>query len=129
LKSIALEETGLAHIINAEGEKIQKGKELDCNRCHISNKCGTPRFQSHYKACNIKKSQKVTNMIKAIALVETGLARIINEEGEKLQKRTALATNINELISLDYSVKETLTNIIKIQMLLQFKLDKLTNNT
>ncbi|MGK0467051.1 hypothetical protein [Clostridium sp.] len=101
----------------------------DCSRCHISNKCGRPRFQSHYKACHIKKSQKVTNMIKAIALVETGLARIIYEEGENLQKRIALATNIKELISLDYSVKETLTNIIKIQMSLQLKLDKLTNNT
>jgi hypothetical protein len=101
----------------------------DCNRCHISNKCGTPRFQSDNKACHIKKSQKVTNMIKAIAVVETGLARIIYEEGEKLQKRIALATNIKELISLDYSIKETLKNVIKIQMLLQFKLEELTNNT
>jgi hypothetical protein len=101
----------------------------DCYRCHISNKCGATRFQTHYKSCHITKSQKITNMIEAIALVETGLARIIKEEARKLQKRIALATNIKELISLDYSVKETLTNIIKIQILLQFKLDKLANNT
>lgn len=101
----------------------------DCNRCHISNKCGNPRCNSHYKSCHITKSQKVTNMIEAIALVEAGLARIIKEEGKKLQKRIARATSINELIRLDSSVKETLRNVIKIQMLLQFELEELTNNS
>jgi hypothetical protein len=88
----------------------------DCNRF------------SHYKSCSNTKSQKVTNMIESIALVETGLARIMNEEGEKLQNGITVATNINELISLIYSVKETLTNIIKVQMLLHFKLEEISKN-
>jgi hypothetical protein len=50
---------------------------------------------------------------------------IINAEGEKMQSGIALSTNIDELINLNLSVKDTLTNIIKIQMLLQIKLEEI----
>lgn len=32
LQSIALEETAISHILNAEGEKLQKGISLSCNK-------------------------------------------------------------------------------------------------
>lgn len=32
LQSIALEETAISHILNAEGEKLQKGVALSCNQ-------------------------------------------------------------------------------------------------
>ena len=32
LQSIALEETAISHILNAEGEKLQKAISLDCNQ-------------------------------------------------------------------------------------------------
>lgn len=94
----------------------------DCKRCHISNKHVNPCCNSHGKCCPNTKSQAVTDIIESIALEEVGLAHIINAEGEKLQKGIALATNIDELISLNFSAKETLNNVITIQMLLQFKL-------
>ncbi len=96
----------------------------DCNRFHILNKHFNHCCNSHRKCCPITKSQAVTNIIELIALEETGLANIINVEGEKTQKGIDLATNIDELISLDSSMKDTLTNVAKIQMLLQFKLEE-----
>lgn len=97
----------------------------DCRRCHISNKCFKPRCNSHCKCCPTTKSQAVTDIIESIALEEAGLAHILNIEGERLQKGIVLATNIDELISLNFSVKETLKNIITIQILSQFKLDEI----
>ncbi|MBU3110041.1 hypothetical protein [Clostridium lacusfryxellense] len=91
----------------------------DCKRCHISNKGVTPRC----------KSQAVTDIIESIALQEIELAHIINVEGEKIQRGIALATNIDELISLDSTVNQTLTNVIKIQMLLHFKLEEIRGQT
>ena len=100
----------------------------DCKRCHISNKGVKPLCNTHCcKCCSAIKSQAVTDIIESIALLETELAHIINVEGEKMQRGIALATNIDELISLDSSVKRTLTNVIKIQMLLQFKLEKIVS--
>jgi hypothetical protein len=97
----------------------------DCKRCHISNKPVKPHCNPYCKCCPTTKSQAVTDIIESIALEETELAHIINVESEKMQKRIALATNMDELISLDTSVKDTLTSIIKIQILLQFKLEQI----
>ena len=100
----------------------------DCKRCHISNKGVKPRCNAHCKYCTTTKSQTVTNIIESIAIQETELAHIINVEGEKMQRGIALATNIDELISLDSSVKQTLSNVIKIQLLLQFKLEEIASH-
>jgi len=97
----------------------------DCKRCHISNKRVKPRCNSYCKCSPTTKSQAVTNIIESIALEETELAHIINVECEKMQKGISLAKNIDDLISLNTSVKDTLTSIIKIQILLQFKLEEI----
>lgn len=73
----------------------------------------------------VTREQAITDIIESIALEETGLAHIINAEGEKIQKGKELACNVDELVILNASVKDTLTNIIKIQMLLQFKLEEI----
>ena len=75
---------------------------------------------------SIDKDQAIADIIESIALEETGLAHIINAEGEKIQRALQIADNANDLISVNESVKDTLVNIIKMQMLLQFKLEEVT---
>ena len=72
----------------------------------------------------IDKEQAIADIIESIALEETGLAHIINAEGEKIQRALEIADSTDDLISVNESVKDTLVNIIKMQMLLQFKLEE-----
>ena len=73
---------------------------------------------------SIDKEQAIADIIESIALEETGLAHIINAEGEKIQRTLELAECADDLINVNESVKDTLVNIIKMQMLLQFKLEQ-----
>ena len=73
---------------------------------------------------SIDKNQAISDIIESIALEETGLAHIINAEGEKIQKALEIADCADDLISVNESVKDTLVNIIKMKMLLQFKLEE-----
>jgi choice-of-anchor A domain-containing protein len=66
----------------------------------------------------------LTDVVESIALEEVGLAHIINAEGEKIQKALDIAVDINELNELNGSVKDTLVNVIKMQMLLEFKIEE-----
>ena len=69
--------------------------------------------------------QAITDLIESIALQEAGLAHIINAEGEKIQ--AALETEdvtIADLIAINQSVADTLTKVIKLEMLLEFKLEE-----
>ena len=72
----------------------------------------------------IDKEQAVADIIESIALEETGLAHIINAEGEKIQRALEIADSTDDLINVNKSVKDTIVNIIKMQMLLQFKLEE-----
>ncbi|MEG1495422.1 MAG: hypothetical protein RR047_01325 [Bacilli bacterium] len=56
IESVALEQTGLSHIINAEGEKIQKALTLSTNNEEL-----------------IKVNTSVLSMVKAITILETVL--------------------------------------------------------
>ena len=75
---------------------------------------------------SVDRDQAIADIIESIALEETGLAHIINAEGEKIQRALQIAGNAEDLISVNESVKDTLVNIIKMQMLLQFKLEEVT---
>ena len=72
----------------------------------------------------IDKEQAIADIIESIALEETGLAHIINAEGEKNQRALEIADSTDDLINVNKSVKDTIVNIIKMQMLLQFKLEE-----
>ena len=65
-------------------------------------------------------------VIESVALEELALAHLINAEAEKVQKVADpqhCATPC-EMIKVNESVSKTLINIIKLQMLLQFKLEE-----
>ncbi|MGL4760932.1 MAG: hypothetical protein ACRC6T_01630 [Sarcina sp.] len=70
--------------------------------------------------------QAKADLIESIALEETGLAHIINAEGEKIQAVLAMnneVANQQQLLTVNESVKETLKVISKIEILLQYKLE------
>jgi len=86
------------------------------------------------------KIEEATNLLLAsIAFEELGLAHIINAEAEKIQyvlgtikcqPRIVPPLKIEDLLEINRSVDKTLRNVIKSQMLLQFKLeDVLTIST
>ena len=68
---------------------------------------------------SIDKNQAISDIIESIALEETGLAHIINAEGEKIQRALEIADSTDDLINVNKSVKDTIVNIIKMQMLIK----------
>ena len=88
---------------------------------------------------DISTEDSVNLLLASIAFEELGLAHIINAEAEKIQfvlgtledqewERTT--PTIEDLLDINRSVDQTLKEVIKTQMLLQFKLeDVLTIST
>ena len=88
---------------------------------------------------NITFEEAINLILASIAFEELGLAHIINAEAEKIQYVLGTLENqvpletaptVDELIEIDRSVERTLRNVIKKEMLLQFKLeDTITQTT
>lgn len=80
---------------------------------------------------SISRENVINLLLASIAFEELGLAHLINAEAEKIQ--AVLGTlpeqdydpNVcfDDLITIDQSVRKTLQEIIKKEMLLQFKLE------
>lgn len=69
--------------------------------------------------------QAVVDLLESIALQEAGLAHIINAEGEKIQAAIqAQDVSIEELISVNESVLDVLTKVIKLELVLELKLEE-----
>jgi hypothetical protein len=80
----------------------------------------------------ITATQAVNLLLASIAFEELGLAHIINAEAEKIQfvlgtlegvTRQETAITIEDLLEINDSVNRTLRNVIKKEMLPQFKLE------
>ena len=76
----------------------------------------------------VGQKQALTNLLESIALEETALAHFVNAEAEKIQ---AVAKQMEEeeisheeVICFQKSVTNVMQTAIKMQMLLQFKLEK-----
>lgn len=80
----------------------------------------------------ITLGQTVTLLLASIALEELALAHIVNAEAEKIQLVVGTLepgitppATVADLIAIDNSVRRTLQDVIKKEMLLQFKLDSI----
>lgn len=81
----------------------------------------------------ISLEETIHLLLASVAFEELGLAHIINAEAEKIQyvlgtlfpdqEPPETPPTIEELLEIDRSVGQTLRNVIKNQMLLQFKLE------
>lgn len=79
---------------------------------------------------NIKREDAVNIIIASVAMEELALAHILNAEGEKLQY--VLGTldgadpgevTICDILEVNKNIQKTLRDVIKTEMLLQFKLE------
>ena len=88
---------------------------------------------------DISTEDSVNLLLASVAFEELGLAHVINAEAEKIQfvlgtldeeERSTPSPSIDDLLQINRSVDQTLKEVIKTQMLLQFKLeDVLTIST
>lgn len=79
---------------------------------------------------HLSKKKALNILLASIALEEIGYSHIINAEGEKLQAAihkfaSCNCFGIHDLLIVNKSVNQTLRNLIKSQLLLQFKLEDL----
>ncbi|OEH84492.1 hypothetical protein BHU72_09810 [Desulfuribacillus stibiiarsenatis] len=79
---------------------------------------------------DISREQVVNLLLSSIAFEELALAHIVNAEAEKIQSvlgtikgQTVKNPKVEDLLAINKSVEKTLRNVIKKEMLLQFKLE------
>jgi hypothetical protein len=78
------------------------------------------------KPCIDLEFEDVVNLLLAsIALEEIGISHIINAEGEKIQEVIAKHGCLEDLLKIDKSVQTTLRDLIKKEMLLEFKFENI----
>lgn len=73
----------------------------------------------------VTQEQALTDLLESIALEEAALAHLINAEAEKVQNLAAVTgTDPQTAIDIQEAVRGVLTTAIKMQLLLQFKLEE-----
>jgi len=76
----------------------------------------------------VTQEQALTDLLVSIALEEAALAHLVNAEAEKVQLLTgedpAVEFDVDDLINVNESVRKVVITAIKMQMLLQFKLEQ-----
>lgn len=73
---------------------------------------------------SVNRGQVINVLLASIALEELGLAHIINAEGEKIQAVLGGRPSIGDLICINKAVMKTLRDVVKKEILLQYKLDE-----
>lgn len=84
-----------------------------------------PNFPNIPELPDIDICESLGLVVESIALEELALAHLINAEAEKIQKVASPehCASPFEMVKINESVSKALVNVIKLQMLLQFKLE------
>ncbi len=73
---------------------------------------------------SLTRTEVINLLLSSIAMEEIGLSHIMNAEGEKIQRILQFENvTLDDMLRINHSVERILRNIIKNQMLLQFKLE------
>jgi hypothetical protein len=74
----------------------------------------------------VSRRQAITDVIESIAMEEKAVSRILDAEARKIcEAINVCGLEIQDFISIDEPVCECIKNLIKLQMLLQFKLEEI----
>jgi hypothetical protein len=94
-----------------------------------------PNIPNITPVISVSITDAITLLLSSIALEELSLAHIMNAEAEKIQlvvgtltsgnSLTPSTVTISDLLTIDNSVDQTLKEVIKKEMLLQFKFDNI----
>ncbi|WP_280771727.1 hypothetical protein [Salipaludibacillus daqingensis] len=85
---------------------------------------GMPELPDYSPFIDLEREDVINLILVSIALEEMALAHIINTEAEKLSWVIKNEdTTIEDLLDTNRSVERMLRNVIKKEMLLQFKLE------
>lgn len=72
---------------------------------------------------HLKRSKVVNLLLASIAMEEIALSHILNAEGEKIQAALRHSHSLHEILRVNRAVERVMRDAIKMQMLLQFKLE------
>ncbi|AUS97940.1 hypothetical protein CDQ84_00705 [Clostridium thermosuccinogenes] len=80
-------------------------------------------YEPQFSIPIIDTEQALADIMESIAMKDTALSRILNAEGEMLQKATRISGNTDAFINVNESVNSVMRNVTRLQMLLQFELE------
>ncbi len=86
---------------------------------------GMPEIPDIRPKIDIDKEDVINLLLISIALEELSLAHIVNAEAEKIQKVIEDCSSLKELMEIDEAVGRILKDVIKKEMLLQFKFENI----
>lgn len=88
---------------------------------------GMPNIPDINPKIDLCREDVINLLLASVALEEIGLAHIINAEGEKIQCITdeCKCAKLDDLLSVNKSIQTTLKDIIKKEMLLEFKFENI----
>lgn len=69
------------------------------------------------------RQQSINDLFESVALEQTALSHILNAEGEKIQKASALSLSEDELLRINRSVKDMVNAVATLETVLHDKLD------